>query len=162
MAMRTRQRLRLGCQLLAGFVLVAVGPGWSGAAPEAPYTKQYEITVDATVLEPPTFWHVPGVTPLVYSLDPSSTEAYRTTQVGVLKLKPGTYRFGTFTFDFPFKVTLEGVLDFAPSLDQCVEGRGTQTLKVRCSRTQPYGGEREYWRDEQGSREGSARDSTQR
>jgi len=44
----------------------------------------------------------------------------------------------------PFAVTLEGVLDFAPSLDQCVSGRGTQRLTVTCSRTQPYGGQRDY------------------
>ena len=61
-----------------------------------------------------------------------------------LTLKPGRYRFGTFTFDFPFVLTLEGVLDFSSSLDQCVEGRGSRTLTVRCSRTQPYGGEPEY------------------
>ncbi|WP_447974908.1 hypothetical protein [Nitrospira sp. Kam-Ns4a] len=138
---------RVAAAALAVAILTGFAGGAGAAAPESPYTKQYEITVDATALEPPTWWHVPGITPLIWSLDPASTEAYRTTQVVAVKLKPGTYRFGTFTFDFPFTVTLDGVLDFAPSLDQCVEGRGTRTLKVRCSRTQPYSGEREYWRE---------------
>jgi len=59
-------------------------------------------------------------------------------------LKPGEYRFGTFTFDFAFRVTLDGTLDFADSLTQCVDGRGTQRLVIRCSHTQPYKQERDY------------------
>lgn len=114
------------------------------AAPPASHTKEYAITVDATALTPPTWWYVPGVTPIIWSMDPDNTEALQTTKPHELKLKPGAYRFGTFTFDFPFSITLEGVLDFAPSLDQCVSGRGTRTLTVRCSRTQPYGGTRDY------------------
>lgn len=116
------------------------------AKPVPPYAREYPITIDATNLQPPTWWHVPGVTPIIWSLDPDSTEALRTTQTRELKLKPGTYRFGTFTFDFPFVVTLDGMLDFTPSLDQCVSGRGTRTLAVRCSRTQPYGGQPDYWK----------------
>jgi hypothetical protein len=114
------------------------------AAPPAPYAKEYGITIDATALTPPTWWQVPGKTPMIMTMEPDSTDAYRTTTQRELKLKPGSYRFGTFTFDFPFVVTLEGVLDFAPSLDQCVSGRGTQILTIRCSRTQPYGGQRDY------------------
>lgn len=114
------------------------------AAPPSLPTKEYTITVDATALHPPSWWYVPGVTPIIWSMDPDNTEALKTTEPHALKLKPGSYRFGTFTFDFPFTVTLEGVLDFAPSLDQCVSGRGTQKLVVRCSRTQPYGGQPEY------------------
>jgi hypothetical protein len=114
------------------------------AAPPAPYSKEYTITIDASALTPPTWWQVPGKTPMIMTLDPESTEAFRTTVPHVLTLKPGSYRFGTFTFDFPFVVTLEGVLEFAPSLDQCVSGRGTQVLTIKCSRTQPYGGQREY------------------
>jgi len=100
--------------------------------------------VDATTLHPPTRWQVPGVTPMIMTMDPDSTEAYPTTERRELKLKPGSYKFGTFTFDFPFTITLEGKLDFAPSLDQCVAGRGTQMLTVTCSRMYPYGGKREY------------------
>ena len=116
----------------------------ASAAPPTPYSKEYTITVDASALTPPTWWQVPGKTPMIMTLDPESTEALRTTVPHELKLKPGYYRFGTFTFDFPFVVTLEGVLEFAPSLDQCVSGRGTQVLTIKCSRTQPYGGQREY------------------
>ena len=121
---------------------VLVRPG--EAAPPPLHTREHPITVDATALKPPTRWHVPGVTPIIWSMDPDYTEALRTTERGELKLKPGKYRFGTFTFDFPFTVTLEGVLEFASSLDQCVTGRGTQTLTVRCSQTQPYSGQPDY------------------
>jgi hypothetical protein len=114
-------------------------------AGQPPHLKEYVIRVDASKLTPPTWWYVPGVTPIIWSMDPDNTEALRTTDPHDLKLKPGTYRFGTFTFDFPFVVTLEGRLDFAASLDQCVTGRGTQTLTVRCSQTMPFVGEREYW-----------------
>jgi len=129
----------------ASFMVLTFAAGRPlGAAPPPAYTKEYPITIDATRLNPPTWWHVPGMTPIIWSLDPESTEAFRTTTTKELKLKPGSYRFGTFTFDFPFAVTLEGVLEYAKSLDQCVDGRGTQKLTVRCSRTQPYGGQPEY------------------
>lgn len=118
-----------------------------GASPlPGPYAKEYEITVDPTSLEPPTRWHVPGITPIIASLDPEYTDAYSTTERRVVKLKPGRYRFGTFTFDFPFTVTLDGVLEFSPSLDHCVDGRGTTTLTVRCSQMQPYSGEVDYYK----------------
>ena len=140
-----RREVKILRGLIAIAGLVAMGQLYNAeAAPPAPYSKEYAITVDATALTPPTWWYVPGVTPIIWSLDPDNTEALQTTAPHELKLKPGSYRFGTFTFDFPFTVTLEGVLDFATSLDQCVSGRGTQTLTVRCSRTQPYGGTRDY------------------
>jgi hypothetical protein len=129
--------------LVLGLLTLETQPVTAAAPPPA-YSKEYSITVDATALTPPTWWQVPGKTPMIMTLDPDSTDALRTTAPYELKLKPGSYRFGTFTFDFPFVVTLEGVLDFSPSLDQCVSGRGTQTLTVKCSRTQPYGGQREY------------------
>lgn len=106
--------------------------------------REYPITIDSTSLAPPTWWYVPGKTPLIWTMDPISSEAYRTTEIQTLKLKPGEYRFGTFTFDFPFRVTTKGVLEFATGLDQCVGGRGTATLSVKCARTQPYGGQPEY------------------
>ena len=81
-----------------------------------PHTQDMH-TNDATTINPQTWSQVPGVTP---------------------------DKFGSFTFDFPFAVNLEGKLEFAKSLDQCVEGRGTQTLTIRCSRTYPYGGQRDY------------------
>ncbi len=125
--------------------LLAVLPAGSAqAAPPPAHMKEYAIMVDATTLHPPTRWQVPGITPMIMTMDPDSTEAYATTERRELKLKPGSYKFGTFTFDFPFQITLDGKLDFAQSLDQCVAGRGTQMLTVTCSRMYPYGGKREY------------------
>ena len=114
------------------------------AAPPPSYTKEHAIMIDPTVLDPPSWWYVPGVTPSIYNSDPESLDAFKTTDKRTLALKPGKYKFISFTFDFPFAVNLEGKLDFAPSLDQCVEGRGTQTLVVRCKRTYPYGGQPDY------------------
>lgn len=125
-------------------LIVAMPPASAVAAPPPAHTKEYSITFDATALVPPTHWQVPGITPMIMTLDPESTDAYKSTERRTLLLKPGAYKFGTFTFDFPFTVTLEGTLDFAASLDQCVTGRETRTLTVKCSRTHPYGGTREY------------------
>lgn len=132
---------------LAWLVLACVmSASLLGAAPlPGPYAKEHAITIDPTALEPPTRWHVPGVTPIIASLDPEYTDAYSTTERQVVTLKPGHYRFGTFTFDFPFEVTLDGVLDFSPSLDHCVDGRDTTTLTIRCSRVQPYTGDIDYY-----------------
>jgi len=114
------------------------------AASPPSYTKEHAIMIDPTVLEPPSWWYVPGVTPSIYNSDPDSLDAFKTTDKRMLALKPGKYKFISFTFDFPFSVNLDGKLEFAPSLDQCVEGRGTQTLIVRCKRTYPYGGQPDY------------------
>jgi hypothetical protein len=135
---------QVGCAL-GILVLLAASPAGSGhAAPPPAHLKEYAIVIDATTLHPPTRWQVPGITPMIMTMDPDSTEAYSTTERRELKLRPGSYKFGTFTFDFPFNVTLEGKLDFPTSLDQCVAGRGTQVLTVTCSRMYPYGGKREY------------------
>lgn len=125
-------------------VLLTSGASLVHAAPPVALTKEHPITIDATALTPPTWWQVPGVTPMIMTLDPDSSDAFRTTERKELTLKPGKYRFGTYTFDFPFTVTLQGKLEFAQSIDECVEGRGTQTLTVRCTRTVPYGGTRDY------------------
>ena len=122
----------------------AVGLEMADAAPPPSYTKEHAIMIDPTVLDPPSWWYVPGVTPSIYNSDPDSLDAFKTTDKRTLALKPGKYKFISFTFDFPFSVKLEGKLEFAPSLDQCVEGRGTQTLIVRCKRTYPYGGQPDY------------------
>jgi hypothetical protein len=131
----------------AGVLLVLAG-GAADAAPPAAYTREHSIVFDATALTPPTWWQVPGITPMIMTLDPESSDAYRTTDRRELKLKPGQYKFGTFTFDFPFTISLDGTVDFAKSLDQCVDGRGTRTLTVRCSRTYPYGGKRDNYYEE--------------
>ena len=109
-----------------------------------PLLREYSITVDPSALNPPTWWHVPGITPLIWTKDPVNMDAYKTTQVEELKLKPGEYRFGTFTFDFLFKVTLAGTLEFAKALDQCVNGRGSEKLTIHCSHTQPYPQDPDY------------------
>jgi hypothetical protein len=129
--------------LLVGLMAVTPAAGAESASAQ-PHLREHAITIDATQVHPPTWWHVPGITPIIWSLDPSSTEAFRTTDLHELTLKPGTYRFGTFTFDFPFRVTSDGMLDFAPSLDQCVGGRGTARLTVRCTKTQPDAGRPDY------------------
>jgi len=86
-----------------------------------------------------------ALTPPLWGLDPETSDAYRTTETRELKLKPGQYKFISFTFDFPFTVSLDGKLEYSKSLDQCVEGRGTQTLVVRCKRTYPHGGQRDAY-----------------
>ena len=130
--------------LLALLFAGAVGLEMADAAPPPSYTKEHAIMIDPTVLDPPSWWYVPGVTPSIYNSDPDSLDAFKTTDKRTLALKPGKYKFISFTFDFPFSVNLDGKLEFAPSLDQCVEGRGTQTLIVRCKRTYPYGGQPDY------------------
>ena len=128
----------------AGLLLSAVMGASATAGQPAAYLQEHSITIDATVLEPPTWWQVPGITPSIYASDPESLDAYKTTEARALKLKPGKYKFVSFTFDFPFGVNLDGKVEYATSLDQCVGGRGTQTLTVRCSRTYPHGGQRDY------------------
>jgi len=130
--------------LLAGCLAVSLSLGIidrgfaSASDPVNPLLREYSILVDPTLLEPPTWWHVPGVTPLIWTKDPMTYEAFRTTEAREVKLKPGEYRFGTFTFDFAFRVTLAGQLEFDSSLEQCVNGKGTNKLVIRCSHTQPY------------------------
>ncbi|MER3423734.1 MAG: hypothetical protein C4293_11395, partial [Nitrospiraceae bacterium] len=126
-------RLQIASALLMAFVVIGFLMVTEGGSIEGTSSiRPYSITVDATALAPPTWWYVPGVTPLIWSLDPDHTEALRTTEPQELLLKPGPYRFGTFTFDFPFSIGADGKLDFPPSLDQCVSGRGTNRLIVRC------------------------------
>ena len=36
-----------------------------------PLTREHTITIDPTALAPPTWWHVPGVTPLIWTKDPN-------------------------------------------------------------------------------------------
>ncbi|MFO0699624.1 MAG: hypothetical protein U0236_10360 [Nitrospira sp.] len=110
---------------------------------ETPSTS-YPVTIDSTSIVPESWWTIPGITPSIWGSDPESSDAYRTSKPRVLRLPPGRYKFINFTFDFPFEVTQEGTVDFASSLDQCVSGRGTNVLVVRCKRTYPYGGHPEY------------------
>jgi hypothetical protein len=141
-AFRPRARLTV-CETLC--VAIIVGLALSATTvPGASAAKEFPITFDATNLEPPSLWQIPGLTPAIWTLDPESTDALRTAEVAELRLKPGTYSFSTFTFSFQFTVTQGGTLEFEKKYDQCVSGRGTHTLLVKCKRMQPYGGQRDY------------------
>ena len=71
-----------------------VSPAMGG--PPAAYTKEHAITIDATTIDPQSWWQVPGITPSIYASDPESMDAYKTTESRALKLKPGKYKFGTY------------------------------------------------------------------
>ncbi len=139
-------RVRRTSRLLILVIVSATTYPVTGVAaePTNPLLREFSIKVDPSALNPPTWWHVPGITPLIWTMDPINMEAYKTTDVKELQLKPGEYRFGTFTFDFLFKVTLAGKLQFDETLDQCVNGRGTQVLTIHCSHTQPYPQDPDY------------------
>lgn len=130
--------------VMVGLVTMA-SPGAGLAGPPPAHLKEHTITIDATKLVPASWWQVPGVTPSIYNSDPDNLDAPKTSDRLDLRLKPGKYKFISFTFDFPFVVNLDGNLEFAKSLDQCIEGRGTQTLVVRCKRMYPHGGERDAY-----------------
>jgi hypothetical protein len=106
--------------------------------------QKFAVTIDATAIVSQSWWHVPGVTPSIWTSDIETSDAYRTTDPRVLQLKTGRYKFVSFTFDFPFDVTPAGTVEYAPALNQCVGGRGTSTLIVRCKRTYPHGGTPDY------------------
>jgi len=133
--------------LLAGLTVLHGGSGVAGSPPPA-HLKEHAITIDATHLVPTSWWQVPGITPSIWASDLDSLDAPKTSERRELLLKPGTYKFVAFTFDFPFTVTRNGTLDFSASLDQCIEGRGTTTLTVRCKRMYPHGGERDSYYDD--------------
>src|SRR5690349_7211142 len=97
-------------------LLVGTETGWPSNQPPA-HLKEHAITIDATTLVPASWWQVPGVTPSIWASDPESLDAPKTSERRDLQLKPGTYKFISFTFDFPFTVTLDGTLEFAKSLD---------------------------------------------
>ena len=134
---------------LAGVIVLGLAAwSWTSegqAGPPPAHLKEHTITIDATKLVPQSWWQVPGVTPTIWTLDPETSDAYKTSERRELLLKPGKYKFISFTFDFPFMVNLDGTIEFAKSLDQCIEGRGTQTLIVRCKRMYPYGGQRDQY-----------------
>ena len=123
--------------LLTGSVCLA-------SEPTNPLLRKFTIMVDPSALYPPTKWQVPGITPLISIMDPVSTVSYSTEDVKQLQLKPGKYQFGTYTFSFFFNIKLSGTLEYDKSLDQCVQGRGTQKLTVTCSHTQPYSQDPDY------------------
>lgn len=146
--MTQRRPIRGTSSLVAGVLaglLVFVDGGLPAKANQPGTDEQkFAVTIDATAIVSQSWWHVPGVTPSIWSSDIETSDAYRTTEPRVLRLKPGQYKFVSFTFDFPFEVTPAGMVAYAPALDQCVSGRGTATLIVRCKRTYPHGGTPDY------------------
>jgi hypothetical protein len=146
-ALLIRHRLVKYGGVSAVLAAILLGTGWASSPPPA-HLKAHAITIDATKLVPASWWQVPGVTPSIWASDPESLDAPKTSERRELQLKPGQYKFISFTFDFPFTVMLDGTLDFAKSLDQCIDGRGTQTLVVRCKRMYPHGGERDNYYDQ--------------
>lgn len=84
--MRTLIRtVHWGSKKLKAVRMIVVGVvAWASLVPALPTNgsptppKEYAIVFDATALEPPTFWQVPGVTPEMATLDPDSTDALRT------------------------------------------------------------------------------------
>ena len=141
-AVRPTPRLTVWGTLFAAIIIGLALPATTVLGASA--AKEFPITFDATNLEPPSLWQIPGLTPAIWTLDPESTDALRTAEVTELRLKPGTYSFSTFTFSFQFTVTQDGTLEFEKKYDQCVSGRGTRTLLGKCKRMQPYGGQRDY------------------
>lgn len=139
--------LLVSCALTNLLAMASPQEGLAGDLPAA-HLREHGITIDATKLVPASWWQVPGVTPSIWNSDPESLDAPKTSELLELRLKPGKYKFIGFTFDFPFTVTLNGTLDFSKSLDQCVEGRGTQTLVVLCKRMYPHGGQRDAYYDQ--------------
>jgi len=135
-----RHRLMIYSVMLAGLTALHLGTGVAASTPPL-QLKDHTITIDATNLVPTSWWQVPGFTPSIWASDPESLDAPKTSERRELLLKSGKYKFVSFTFDFPFTVTRDGTLEFSPSLDQCIEGRGTTTLTVRCKRMYPHGGQ---------------------
>ena len=133
---------------LMGLLVIASSERGLAGEPPAAHLKEHPITIDATKLVPASWWQVPGITPSIWSSDPDSLDAPKTSEPRELQLRPGKYKFISFTFDFPFTVNLNGTLDFSKSLDQCVGGRGTHTLVVLCKRMYPYGGQRDPYYDQ--------------
>jgi hypothetical protein len=120
-------------------VALLAGATWAGLAradqpePTNPLAKAHPIEIDARGIVPPTVWGVPGITEPIQSLSAPMTD-----KVVTLKLRPGRYSYMTTVFSFEFTVSLDGKVGYASSLDQCVGGRGTATLIVKCRRTQPF------------------------
>ena len=126
--------------VVAGFVAVLGGlaePSSAGGdqrvPSQNPLAKEFPIEVDSTAIIPPIVWGIPGVTEPIQSLHPLVTD-----QKTTLGLRPGRYTYITTTFSFEFTVSLDGKVDYRKSLDQCVSGRGTALLTVKCRRTQPF------------------------
>jgi hypothetical protein len=112
--------------------LVGVGGAYADSS-QSPFAKEFQIEINGTALNPPFAWAINGVTEPIQSLHPLMSD-----KKTALKLRPGRYYYTTSRFSFEFTVDLEGRLDFKKTLDQCIEGRGTSSITVTCSRTQIF------------------------
>src|SRR4029079_16570362 len=108
--------------LVGGLLGVAAVVSPVIAGQPAAYTQEHTIIIDATTINPQSWWQVPGITPSIYASDPESMDAYKTTESRALKLKPGKYKFGSFTYDFPFTVNLECKVGCSPYIDEMRAG----------------------------------------
>ena len=142
-----RRLLPFGWALAGLLTIFSAQLSFAGDPPT--HLKEHPITIDATKLVPMSWWQIPGITPSIWNSDPESLDAPKTSELLKLQLRPGKYKFISFTFDFPFTINLNGMLDFSASLDQCVGGRGTQTLVVSCKRMYPHGGQRDPYYEQQ-------------
>jgi len=95
-----------------------------------PMAMEHDIVIDATAIQPPRYWSVPGVTEPLQSVRGRKV----TDKVATLKLRPGRYMFMTSAFSFEFMVNLDGVLEYSKLVGQCLDGRGKTTLVVKCGR----------------------------
>lgn len=98
--------------------------------PKHPMAQEHPIEFDATGIIPPMPWNIPGVTEPLQSVHGRLT----TDKVTTLKLRPGRYMFMTTIFSFEFTVNLDGIVDYSKLVQQCVDGRGTAKVIVKCRR----------------------------
>lgn len=128
-----REFLAVVCGAMAlSAELAFAAPASGQAPPKHPLLQEHLIVFDATEINPPMPWNVPGFTEPIQS----AHDRMMTDKVSTLKLRPGRYTFMTTVFSFDFTVNLDGKLDYTKTLDRCVEGRGTATLLVKCRKTQ--------------------------
>jgi hypothetical protein len=129
--------LRLGIVLVLMLALGSAGTAGqpssvAGGPSKHPLAQEHPIVVDATAIIPSKVWSIPGATEPLQSLTGSMTNEVKT-----VYLRPGRHTFTTTSFSFEFTVDLEGKLDYHPNHDQCLAGRGTSTLLVKCRFTMP-------------------------
>jgi hypothetical protein len=81
---RTNSQSRVwigGLILLLTYFSPIVASLADAAEPTNPLLREFSITIDPSALNPPTWWHVPGITPLIWSKDPINMDAYKTTML---------------------------------------------------------------------------------
>jgi len=77
----------------------------------------FDISVNATALTGPDFFL-------------TDTPSFPTDTVATLKLIPGFYKFSSDDIEFFFSFLFQGTIDFIPSLDNQISGRGTNLLTI--------------------------------